>query len=73
MKPWPFPNSLMLGLVAEVAEGQESAQPDEIEELRWVSRADAVRLCAGEVVDGVSVPPPTAIARQLLRVWSEGG
>ncbi len=70
-QPWPFPHSLMLGLEAEVAEGAERPQPGEIEALRWFTRAEARRLCADEAVDGCTVPPPTAIARQLLRVWSE--
>ena len=70
-QPWPFPNSLMIGLIAEVAEGQETAQPDEIEALRWFTREEARRLCADQPVDGVFVPPATAIARQLLRVWAE--
>ena len=72
-QPWPFPSSLMIGLVAEVGEGVEAAQPDEIEELRWFTRDEARRLCTDEPVDGCFVPPPTAIARQILRVWSEGG
>ena len=61
----------MLGLVAEVAEGAERAQPEEIEELRWFSRAEAARLVAGEAVDGCSIPPATAIAHHLIRAWSE--
>ena len=70
-QPWPFPHSLMIGLEAEVAAGDEVAQPGEIEALRWFTRAEARRLCADEPVDGCTVPPPTAIARQLLRAWSE--
>lgn len=69
-QPWPFPHSLMLGLVAEVAEGPERAQPGEIEALRWFDRAQAGRLCAGEAVDGCTVPPATAIAHQLIAAWS---
>lgn len=72
-QPWPFPHSLMLGLVAEVAEGAERAQPGEIEALRWFTRAEAARLVAGEPVDGCTIPPATAIAHQLIRSWSEGG
>ena len=72
-QPWPFPHSLMLGLVAEVAEGAEQAQPDEIEELRWFTRAEAARLAEGETVGGCTVPPATAIAHQLIRTWSGEG
>ena len=69
-QPWPFPHSLMLGLVAEVAEGVERAQPGEIEALRWFDRPEAARLCAGETVDDCTVPPATAIAHQLILEWS---
>ena len=72
-QPWPFPHSLMMGLVAEVEDGAEVPQPGEIDELRWFTRAEARRLAAGEAVDGRTVPPPTAIARQLVRAWSEEG
>ena len=72
-QPWPFPHSLMLGLVAEVGAGAERAQPDEIEALRWFTRAQAARLAGGETVEGCTIPPPTAIAHALIRAWSEEG
>ena len=72
-QPWPFPHSLMLGLIAEVADGAEQAQPGEIEALRWFSRAEAARLAAGEAVDGCTCPPSTAIAHALIRTWSGEG
>ena len=72
-QPWPFPHSLMLGLVAEVADGAERAQPGEIEALRWFSRDEAARLVSGAAVDGCTVPPSTAIAHTLIRAWAEAG
>ncbi len=72
-QPWPFPHSLMLGLIAEVGEGEERPQPGEIEELRWFTRPEAARLAAGETVDGRSCPPPTAIAHRLIQAWSAEG
>ncbi len=72
-QPWPFPHSLMMGLIAEVEDGAEVPQPGEIEALRWFTRAEARALAAGEPVDGCTIPPPTAIAHQLVRAWSEEG
>ncbi|HEX7153781.1 MAG TPA: NAD(+) diphosphatase [Thermoanaerobaculia bacterium] len=68
-QPWPFPSSLMFGLIAEVA--SESAVPDgvELEEVRWLTREEV-----GAVLDGkhpeVLAPNRYAIAHFLLTGWS---
>lgn len=71
-QPWPFPNSLMIGLIAEVA--NEDARPDqtELEAVRWFTRAEARQLVAGGF-DGCFAPPAMAIAHQLLKSWAEDG
>ena len=40
-QPWPYPSSLMIGLICEVAD--DNAEPDlnELEEVRWFSRAES--------------------------------
>ncbi len=70
-QPWPFPSNLMIGLIAEASD--QNAQPDqtELEEVRWFSRAEMRRLLAGEI-EGLGVPPPFAIAHQLMKAWAEG-
>jgi NAD+ diphosphatase len=69
-QPWPYPNSLMIGLIAEV--DSEDARPDqtELEEVRWFTRDEARQLIAGGY-DGCFAPPPLAIAHQLVKSWSE--
>jgi NAD+ diphosphatase len=69
-QPWPYPSSLMIGLIAEVAD--EDARPDqtELSEVRWFTRAQARDLLAGKL-DGAFAPPPLAIAHQLLKAWAE--
>jgi NAD+ diphosphatase len=69
-QPWPFPNSLMIGLIAEV--DSEDARPDqtELEAVRWFTRDEARKLVAGGY-DGCFAPPAMAIAHQLLKSWSE--
>ncbi len=69
-QPWPYPNSLMIGLIAEV--DSEDARPDqtELESVRWFTREEARQLIAGGY-DGCFAPPPMAIAHQLLKSWSE--
>ncbi len=69
-QPWPFPSNLMIGLIAEASD--QNAQPDqtELEEVRWFSRAEMRALMNGEI-EGLGVPPPFAIAHQLMKAWAE--
>jgi NAD+ diphosphatase len=68
-QPWPFPHSLMIGLICEVADGEAVADPDELEAVRWFTRTEARALLAGEI-EGLFCPPPMAIAHQLLKHWA---
>lgn len=70
-QPWPFPSSLMIGLIAEVADLDARADQTELEEVRWFTRAEARALLEGRI-EGLSVPPPFAIAHQLLKTWAGG-
>jgi NAD+ diphosphatase len=67
-QPWPFPSSLMLGFVAEYAGGEAAARDGELEDVRWFSRSELFEIRAGRR-DGLHVPPPIAIARQLIDGW----
>jgi NAD+ diphosphatase len=69
-QPWPFPNSLMIGLIAEV--DSDDARPDqtELSEVRWYTREEARALLAGEV-KGSFAPGGMAIAHQLIKAWAE--
>ena len=68
-QPWPYPSSLMIGLIAEVED--EDARPDqtELSEVRWFSREEAQRLVRGEYAD-TFCPQPMAIAHQLIKAWA---
>jgi NAD+ diphosphatase len=70
-QPWPFPSSLMIGLIAEVADAEARPDQTELEEVRWFTRAEASALLDGLVAD-ISAPPPFAIAHQLIKSWIEG-
>src|SRR6185369_3435554 len=39
-QPWPFPGSLMLGFTAPWRSGEPRRQEEEIEDVRWFSRAE---------------------------------
>lgn len=71
-QPWPFPASLMIGCVAEGVSETIRTDPDELEDARWFTKAEVMRMIAGRHPQGLTVPPPTAIAHLLLRDWVEG-
>ena len=81
-QPWPFPASLMLGFEVPWRDGEPRAQEEEIQDVRWFSRAEVA--AAAEVDadgwggtpdtapgDGLLLPPRLAIARRLLERWLE--
>ena len=71
-QPWPYPSSLMIGLIAEVENDEGTADQTELSEVRWFTREEARRLLAGEL-EGTSCPPRLAIAHQLIKAWVEEG
>jgi NAD+ diphosphatase len=54
-QPWPFPNSLMVGFVAEYAGGELNPDPAEIQDARWFAADDLP-----------GIPPPPTIARAMI-------
>jgi NAD+ diphosphatase len=70
-QPWPYPTSLMIGLMAEVSDDQATPDQTELEAVRWFTREEAGALLRGEVAD-VHTPPPMAIAHQLIKSFAEG-
>ncbi len=71
-QPWPYPSSLMIGLMAEVEDDEGSPDQTELAEVRWFTRDEARQVLAG-THDSVTAPPPLAIAHQLLKAWIEEG
>jgi NAD+ diphosphatase len=68
-QPWPYPSSLMIGLIAEVDSDQATPDQTELEAVRWFTKPEAKALLAGEL-EGLFCPPPLAIAHQLLKSWA---
>jgi len=71
-QPWPYPASLMIGLIAEVEDENAVADQIEIEEVRWFTREETKRLVAGELNDA-RAPGGMAIAFQLIKAWASEG
>lgn len=74
-QPWPFPSSLMIGLIADVADDALTLDHEEIDEAVWLTREEArAALSGGATLESgarVFVPPPLAIAHQIVKAWVE--
>lgn len=71
-QPWPYPSSLMIGLIAEVEDDEGTPDQAELSEIRWFTRAEARDLIAGKI-EGTFAPQRMAIAHQLIKAWAEEG
>jgi NAD+ diphosphatase len=68
-QPWPYPSSLMIGLIAEVSHDQAAPDQTELSEVRWFTKDEARELVAGKI-DGASLPGAMAIGYQLVAAWA---
>jgi NAD+ diphosphatase len=70
-QPWPYPANLMIGLIAQVSNDQAAPDLSELEAVKWLTREEARALTEGRL-EGLSAPPPFAIAYHLIRDWALG-
>jgi len=69
-QPWPFPSSLMMGLIIQAESEEITVDKTELDDARWFSRDEARAIIAGAHPE-VFAPPEMAVAHHILRVWSE--
>lgn len=69
-QPWPFPSSLMVGIILEAQTTEVSVEQDELEAARWITRDEARQVLAGTHPD-IYAPPPMAVAHHILKAWAE--
>ena len=69
-QPWPFPSSLMIGLIVQAESEEITVDETELDEARWFTRQEARDIIAGTHSE-VFAPPEMAVAHHILRVWSE--
>lgn len=69
-QPWPFPSSLMVGIILEAETTEISVGQDELEAARWITRAEAREVLAGTHPE-IYAPPPMAVAHHILKTWAE--
>jgi len=70
-QPWPFPSQLMIACIAAVADDRIMLDQAELEDAKWVSRAEVVAALAGDAGAVFGAPPRYAIANSLFRAWLE--
>jgi NAD+ diphosphatase len=70
-QPWPFPSSLMMGCHAEAISTDIVVDREELEDARWFDRDEIVAMLLRKHKDGLTTPPPVAIAHHIIRAWVE--
>jgi NADH pyrophosphatase NudC (nudix superfamily) len=66
-QPWPFPSSLMIGLVGEALNDDVVVDAKELETARWFARSEIQTMLEGTHPAGLTAPKPMAIAHHLIR------
>ncbi len=72
-QPWPYPSSLMIGCLCDAETMDITIDGEEIAEARWFTRDALHRAIRGEGDGSFWVPPPMAIAHQIIKTWAEEG
>lgn len=71
-QPWPFPNSLMVGFLADAESVAISLNDRELEHARWFERSEIAAALEAEragVEAPLALPPAGSIARRLIEHW----
>jgi NAD+ diphosphatase len=68
-QPWPFPSQLMIACIATVADDVVTLDLAELEDAKWVDRAEVAASLAGEPDAVFGAPPRYAIANSLFNAW----
>ncbi|TNE61697.1 MAG: NAD(+) diphosphatase [Alphaproteobacteria bacterium] len=71
-QPWPWPSSLMIGCMAWVEDDELNIDPVEIESARWITKEEA-REGLMRTREDFMLPPPLAIAHNLVLAWLKEG
>jgi NAD+ diphosphatase len=72
-QPWPFPSSLMIGCHAEARSQTIVIDRSEIEDARWFDREELGLMLKRQHPEGLTTPPPVAIAHHIIRNFVEDG
>ncbi len=65
-QPWPFPSSLMIGMIAEAETDAITIDPKELESARWFDASEVKQMLQGNHPDGLWASRPQAIAHVVV-------
>ncbi len=68
---WPFPTSLMIGCHAEAKTREIVVDRSELEDARWFNKSEVESMLMRKHANGLTTPPPVAIAHHIIRAWIE--
>jgi len=71
-QPWPFPTSLMVGAHTQARTRDNVVDREELEDARWFDREEVAAMLLKRHPQGLTTPPPVAIAHHIIRAWLEG-
>ncbi len=72
-QPWPFPSSLMIGCHAEARSEAIVIDREELKGARWFDRDELALMLSRRHPQGLTTPPPVAIAHHIIRSFVEDG
>jgi NAD+ diphosphatase len=72
-QPWPFPSSIMIGCHAEALSENLVVDREELEDARWFAREELAAMLKRQHPQGLTTPPPVAIAHHIIRNFVEDG
>jgi NAD+ diphosphatase len=72
-QPWPFPSSIMIGCHAEALSEKIVIDREELEDARWFDREELALMLHHQHPQGLTTPPPVAIAHHIIRSYVEAG
>ncbi len=72
-QPWPFPSSIMIGCHAQALSETLVVDREELEDARWFTRDECAAMLKRAHPQGLTTPPPAAIAHHIIRSFVEHG
>jgi NAD+ diphosphatase len=72
-QPWPFPSSIMIGCHAQALSETIVVDHEELEDARWFTREELAAMLVRQHPQGLTTPPPVAIAHHIIRDYVEDG
>ncbi|MGY8985518.1 MAG: NAD(+) diphosphatase [Sphingomonadales bacterium] len=70
-QPWPFPSNLMIGCLAEALTEEITLHDDELEDARWFSKKDVIKMLKGLQNMKFQAPTKIAISHHLMKYWAK--